>query len=99
LWLLKIQNRSISRENSLFLEKFSLMRVRKFPVPLPRECGCKPLNWLADWASKSQPRVCFREIPCFFPVSREFAVETGSMLAASTTTQSGANRRFAVSDK
>jgi hypothetical protein len=42
----KIQNRSISRENSLFLEKFSLIRVRKFPVPLRREFGCKPLSWL-----------------------------------------------------
>src|SRR5262245_19993611 len=40
--------------NSLFLEKFSLIRVRKFPVPLHREFGWKALNSLADWASKSQ---------------------------------------------
>src|SRR5262249_33247806 len=40
--------------NSLFLKKFSLIRVCKFPVPLRREFGWKPLNSLADWTSKSQ---------------------------------------------
>src|SRR5262249_13742505 len=37
--------------DSLFLETFSLIRLRKFPVPLRREFGCKPLNPPVD-----QPR-------------------------------------------
>src|SRR5262245_14466457 len=50
--------------NSLFLEKFSLIRVRKFPVPLHREFGWKTLNSLADWASKSQAEGRISKIPC-----------------------------------
>src|SRR6266478_1790862 len=40
--------------NSLFLEKFSLIRLWKFPVPLRREFGCKLLNLRVDRASKSR---------------------------------------------
>jgi hypothetical protein len=40
-------NRANAPYNSLFLEKFSLIHVRKFPVPLRREFGGKPLNLLA----------------------------------------------------
>ena len=39
-------------EISLFLEKFSLIRLWKFPVPLRREFGRKLLNPSVDGASK-----------------------------------------------
>src|SRR5262249_13303780 len=38
---------------SLLSRKNSLLWLQKFPVPLCREFGGKPLNWLVDWASKS----------------------------------------------
>jgi len=38
--------------NSLFLEKFSLIRLWKFPVPLRREFGCKLLNLRLDQTRK-----------------------------------------------
>ena len=56
-------------EISLFLEKFSLIRLWKFPVPLRREFGCRLLNPRVDLTRKS-------------PVSREFGAETGSQLTA-----------------
>jgi hypothetical protein len=49
---------------SLLLEKNSLIRVWKFPVPLRREFGWKPLNSLAERTSKSQRRIGFSKIPC-----------------------------------
>jgi hypothetical protein len=39
---------TFSRENSLFRRKNSLIGQKKFPVPLRREFGCKPLNSLAN---------------------------------------------------
>ena len=63
-------------EISLFLEKFSLIRLWKFPVPLRREFGCRLLNPRVDLTRKS-------------PVSREFGAETGSQLTASSAKQSG----------
>jgi len=59
-------------EISLFLEKFSLIRLWKFPVPLRREFGCRLLNPRVDLTRKS-------------PVSREFGAETGSQLTASVS--------------
>jgi len=54
----------LPRLDSLFLEKNSLIRVWKFPVPLRREFGWKPLNSLTDRRSKSQRRAGFSKIPC-----------------------------------
>jgi hypothetical protein len=54
----------LPRLDSLFLEKNSLIRVWKFPVPLRREFGWKPLNSLTDRTSKSQRRAGFSKIPC-----------------------------------
>src|SRR6266446_9159322 len=36
-------------------------------VRLRREFSWKPLNWRADWVSKSQPNARIRKIPCYFP--------------------------------
>jgi hypothetical protein len=55
---------AIQFPNSLFFEKNSLIRLCKFPVPLRREFGWKPLNSLADWTSKSQRKAGFNKIPC-----------------------------------
>jgi hypothetical protein len=38
----------LALENSLFFENNSLLCLQKFPVPLRREFGSKPLNSLAD---------------------------------------------------
>src|SRR5262249_38174818 len=53
--------------NSLFLEKNSLIRVWKFPVPLRREFGCKLLDLRVDQTRKSEWVDSFSEIPCYFP--------------------------------
>jgi hypothetical protein len=66
----KFEIQAFRVENSLFIEKFSLIRVRKFPVPLRREFTSKLLNSLADGAPKSQRMAGFREIPCSFTVPR-----------------------------
>jgi hypothetical protein len=49
--------------------------IQKFPAPLRREFGCKPLYSLAEWSQKlaNQPKIL--KIPCKFPVSRE--LQTG----------------------
>jgi hypothetical protein len=39
---------ALSWINSLFLEKKSLIRIWKFPVPLRREFGCKLLDLRVD---------------------------------------------------
>src|SRR5262249_62405705 len=52
------------RADSLFLEKCSLIRVWKFPVPLRREFGCKLLNVRVDQTRKSRWRAGFCKIPC-----------------------------------
>ena len=75
--------------NSLFLERFSLIRVRKFPVPLYREFDRKPLNWLETDAEVAGGEPDSSKIPVNFPVSREFRAETGSQLTASSASQSG----------
>jgi hypothetical protein len=57
-------NSLFNRENSLFLEKNSLIRVCKFPVPLRREFGCKLLNPRVDQTRKSRWMAGFCKIPC-----------------------------------
>src|SRR5262249_9056529 len=75
---------------SLLSRKNSLLWLQKFPFPLRREFGCKPLNWLVDWSSKSERRARdSAKFPVNFPVSREFGAETSSQLTASSATQSG----------
>jgi hypothetical protein len=74
--------------HSLFREKNSLIRIWKFPVPLLREFGCKLLDLRVDQTRKSRGWMsAFCEFPVIFPVSREFAAETGSQLTASSTGQ------------
>src|SRR5439155_21388236 len=53
--------------NSLFLERFSLIRVRKFSVPLYREFDRKPLNWLETDAEVAGGEPDSSKIPCKFP--------------------------------
>jgi hypothetical protein len=54
----------ICRTDSLFLEKFSLIRVWKFPVPLHREFRCKLLNPRVDQTLKSPWMAGISKIPC-----------------------------------
>jgi hypothetical protein len=53
-----------------------------------RNIAYKPLVLLVDWMEEPQPGAGFCKFPCFFPVSREFEVETGSHGTASSGTQS-----------
>ena len=50
--------------DSLFLQKFSLIRLGKFPVPLRREFGCKLLNPPIDQPRELRWMAGFRKIPC-----------------------------------
>src|SRR3954453_13531683 len=87
-------NFPISRLNfpiSLFLRENSLIRIWKFPVLLRREFGCKLLNPLVDQTRKSRWMADSAKFPVNFPVSREFAAETGSQLTASSARQSVSN--------
>src|SRR6266566_7354333 len=74
---------------SLFLQENSLIRIWKFPVLLRREFGCKLLNPRVDQTRKSRWMADSAKFPVNFPVSREFAAETGSQLTASSARQSG----------
>jgi hypothetical protein len=87
----------ICGRDSLFLEKHSLMRVWKFPVPLRREFGFKLLDLRADQPRKSGCMPVSAKFPVNFPVSREFGAETGSNLTASSATQSGLSVSLLVS--
>jgi hypothetical protein len=62
--------------DSLFLEKFSLIRLWKFPVLLRREFRCKLLNPRVDQNRRESPDST--KFPVNFPVSREFGAETSS---------------------
>src|SRR5712672_2432602 len=46
--------------NSLLFVENSLLGIQKFPAPLRREFGCKPMDSLAEWRRKSS------KIPCKF---------------------------------
>ena len=98
LWLLKIRNPNNSCEkfpNSLFFAEKFPVHCKKFPVPLRREFCRKLLNLLADWARKSAREVGFLQNSLFFSLlAGNLRVETGSILAASTTTHSRANQGF-----
>ena len=54
----------------------------KFPVLLSREFCARRLNSFKCRRLKSHRAQEFDEIPCSFPVSREFSLETGSTLTA-----------------
>jgi hypothetical protein len=60
-------SKHLAWKNSCTAERFSLIRVLKIPVPSRWEFDCKPLNWLAVCASKSQKEAGIDEIPCKFP--------------------------------
>jgi hypothetical protein len=55
------------RQNSLFKRNLTLIRTRKFPVPLRREFKSKALKLLRDWPPKSRQRARIDDIPCYFP--------------------------------
>jgi hypothetical protein len=75
------RNSLLALKNSLFFKIFSLLI---FAGNLPgNRCGTGVFR--TDIASKSPKMVKF---PVNFPDSRELQVETGSYLAAHTTTQS-----------
>jgi hypothetical protein len=57
-WLIAVQG------NSLLHEKVSQIRVRKFPVLLRREFGCKPLYSFVDWTQNARGRAGICKFPC-----------------------------------
>jgi hypothetical protein len=74
----------------------ALQFFKKFPAPFCREFCCKPLNSLADWARKSAQEARILQNSLFFSLlAGNFEVETGSIRAASTATQSGLGRSIA----
>src|SRR5229473_1294617 len=54
--------------NSLLPQKNSLLGIQKFPAPLRREFGCKPMDSLAEWRQKLRMSPKSSKIPCKFPV-------------------------------
>src|SRR5258707_15204864 len=58
--------------NSLLPQKKSLLGIQKFPAPLRREFGCKPMDSLTEWRRKLANEPKSSKIPCKFPASREF---------------------------
>src|SRR5258707_5008793 len=54
--------------NSLLLVENSLLGIQKFPAPLRREFGCKPMDSLAEWRRKlaNEPKIFKNslQIPC-----------------------------------
>ncbi len=54
--------------NSLLPQKNSLLGFQKFPAPLRREFGCKPMDSLAEWRRKlaNEPKIFKNslQIPC-----------------------------------
>ncbi len=54
--------------NSLLPQKNSLLGIQKFPAPLRREFGCKPMDSLAEWRRKlaNEPKIFKNslQIPC-----------------------------------
>src|ERR1700730_4984495 len=85
--------------NSLIPRFNSLLEFKKFPVRLRREFACKPLNLLIDWHKNRTERQESANFPVNFPVSREFASQTGSRLTVSSATQFGLLAGFSWSVK
>src|SRR6266849_2498052 len=52
--LLRNQSSTLAKfpTNSLLLVENSLLGIQKFPAPLRREFGCKPMDSLAEWRRK-----------------------------------------------
>jgi hypothetical protein len=54
--------------NSLLFVENSLLGIQKFPAPLRREFGCKPMDSLAEWRRKlaNEPKIFKNslQIPC-----------------------------------
>ncbi len=54
--------------NSLLFVENSLLGIQKFPAPLRREFGCKPMDLLAEWRRKlaNEPKIFKNslQIPC-----------------------------------
>ena len=54
--------------NSLLFVENSLLSVQKFPAPLRRQLGCKPMDSLAEWRRKlaNEPKIFKNslQIPC-----------------------------------
>ena len=71
---------------SLFLEKFSLIRVWTFPVPMRREFGCKLLTPSLDRTPNIAEEGRILENSLLISL---FGAETGSQLTASSARQSG----------
>src|SRR3984893_7011573 len=84
--------------NSLIPRFNSLLEFKKFPVRLRREFACKPLNLLIDWHKNRTERQETANFPVNFPVSREFASQTGSPLTVSSASHSYNLRLGAVSE-
>ena len=65
LWFIDI---SKFPANSLLFAENSLLGVQKFPAPLRREFGCKPMDSLAEWRRKlaNEPKIFENslQIPC-----------------------------------
>ena len=61
-------NSLLAVDNSLLPQKNSLLGIQKFPAPLRREFGCKPMDSLAEWRRKlaNEPQIFKNslQIPC-----------------------------------
>jgi hypothetical protein len=67
----------------------SLIRRQIFPVPLPRECGWKQLNLLADWLPKIAGECGnSQDTQLISLLAENFWKETGSTGTASATMKS-----------
>src|ERR1700694_5718177 len=55
-------------DNSLLPQKNPWLGIQKFPAPLRREFGCKPMDSLAEWRRKlaNEPQIFKNslQIPC-----------------------------------
>ena len=62
-------NSLLAVDNSLLPQKNSLLGIQKFPAPLRREFGCKPMDSLAEWRRKlaNEPQIFKNslQIPCY----------------------------------
>jgi hypothetical protein len=66
------------------LREIPCCALKKFPVPLRREFGCKPLNCLWSQPPKPHRRSSLREIPCSFPC---YLAGNGTFLASSPVSE------------
>src|SRR5712672_2155684 len=68
--------------NSLLPQKNSLLGIQKFPAPLRREFGCKPMDSLAEWRRKlaNEPKIVKNslQIPGVHPKSETRKIRDSS---------------------